>query len=413
MLGERSLLKSIRRTGSTHWVLLALVLLELGGLSAALAANPPNSPLVNPLEVTVPDPLIPQPERPLTPQEQQQLAIALDQLHQEAVAQLNQDNAEAAYELWHRELRLRRALRPVAEVVALGRVGGIAWEDNQTSEVRFITERLQTIQQTLQKQANQPTPELLQALGQSYRQVRARELAVGVYEQLLTNARQQKNANAEIETLATLGELHLNWFDYANAEKTYQALYPLLPAQSPSNSGLTQVEVLRRLVNIYEQSRQPAKAIAAQQQLITALETQQNLGAIPPVQLAIARNYETLNQIEPAIQSYEQSYRLAQPLQQFSYASEALQRLAALYQAQGQPDAALRTLQFLLDVEQQSYNTYGRMHAYDRIAQIHTARKDYPQAISALRQGLALAQQLNYRTDYFTQQIQQLSQSTP
>ncbi|MEB3338927.1 MAG: hypothetical protein VKJ46_15765, partial [Leptolyngbyaceae bacterium] len=61
----------------------------------------------------------------------------------------------------------------------------------------------------------------------------------------------------------------------------------------------------------------------------------------------------------------------------------------------------------------QAYDIYGKMNAYDRMAQIYLAQKNQPRAIAALKQGLALAKQLRYREDYFAKQIEQVSQSQP
>ncbi|MGA7936550.1 MAG: hypothetical protein WCA35_23550, partial [Kovacikia sp.] len=80
-----------------------------------------------------------------------------------------------------------------------------------------------------------------------------------------------------------------------------------------------------------------------------------------------------------------------------------------LYLANNRLDAALRVYNFLIGVEQQAYNVYGMMDAYDRIGQIYLSRKAYPQALTAFQRGLVLARQLKYKEDYFTTQIQQIS----
>jgi hypothetical protein len=50
------------------------------------------------------------------------------------------------------------------------------------------------------------------------------------------------------------------------------------------------------------------------------------------------------------------------------------------------------------------------MDAYDQIGKIYVSRKAYPQAVTAFQRALVLARQLKYREDYFTAQIQQVSQ---
>jgi hypothetical protein len=52
---------------------------------------------------------------------------------------LQAGNAEGAFEIWYRELRLRRALGYLEEVRALGRVGEIAWQRTQKFDAQVIT----------------------------------------------------------------------------------------------------------------------------------------------------------------------------------------------------------------------------------------------------------------------------------
>jgi len=381
----------------------------------------------NPLEITTPDPLLPNADRPLTAQEQRTLIEALDNLNTQAIAQSKAGNGVAAYEIWNRELRLRRALGPLAEVKALGRVGGTAWEDSQATQVRLITERLQKIQAATPPSDNGEAIGLRRALGEAYLRVRNKDLALGIYTQTLAEARQRQDATLEEMTLTTIADLHLNWFDYPNAAEAYQALLPLVtirgdilppkpkPGQTEADREpirLNQADVLRKLSYAYEQNKQPAEAIVAQQQLVTLYQRKKQADPIPALKLAIAINYEALGKSEAAIENYQQSYLLAQPVQQYAYAADALQRLGTLYRTENKLDSALRIYQFLVDVEQQSYNVYGKMNAFDQIAQIHLARKNYPQALAALQQGLTLAKQLKYREDYFNTQIQKVMESS-
>lgn len=393
-------------------IVAAITLFSVGFYLPHAAAREPDEFPPNPLEITTPDPLLPRPavDRPLSPLERRNLTTALDELNAQATAQYRASKPEAAFEIWFRELRLRRALGPMEEVAALGRVGSIAWEDNYTTETRLITERLQAIQAEAQAQ----TPvnfDLLRSLGQAYLQVRDKNSAINVYQQLLARARQQNERATELATLDTIAQLYLNWFNYPEAAATYQELLGLVRTGG-SNSAvpkLTEVEILKQLAYVYEQGKQPEPAIAVQQQLITLYQTQDPT-LIPQLKLAIAKNYQALGQLNEAVRYYQETYTLAQPLRQFAYASDSLTRLGELYRSQNQLDAALRIYQFLIDVEAQSYNVYGRMKAYDYLGQIHLARKEYPQALAAFQQGLALAKQLRVQEDYFAKQITQLTQ---
>jgi hypothetical protein len=177
----------------------------------AIAAKKPNPNQFppNPLEITEPDPLLPRSptkDRPLSPGEKTELAVALDTLNAEAAAKLAAGDRIGAFEVWYRELRLRRYLGLLPEVQALSRVGGIAWGSNQREDVQIITKRLKTIQQ--QAQAKPPVElELLRSLATAYQQVRDPKAAVEIYDQILAVARQQQDTAAEAATLITIGDL--------------------------------------------------------------------------------------------------------------------------------------------------------------------------------------------------------------
>ncbi|HEY9615215.1 MAG TPA: tetratricopeptide repeat protein [Microcoleaceae cyanobacterium] len=549
-----------------------LLLLAQSSLTPAVTAAPtePDEFPPNPLELTTPDPLLPNPPRPLTAPERQQLAIACDALNAEAQAKLQAGDRVGAFDLWNRELRLRRALGLIPEIQALGRVGDIAWRETDTTQVRWITKRLDAILNQIlpppapstvtppptttptnpgkipvppspqppapgstsnqssssqtkplttgnppsgairsysepsspaqansaQMQTNQsgsirvnsssrsnalsgsvqssssqtsrsqtstvqtgsaqpnlaqtgtttiptnrfpattipnrnipvtsPTPpsstatppllnldqatktQVLEALGVAYQQVRLPQIAVRIYEQVLADARLRRD-EAKIEsTLITLGQLHLSWFSYEPAATAFRELLDRSRAR-----GDRQYEILylNQLAYIHEQAKQPEAAIAYEQQLITLYQmVLKDPKPIPALQIRIGDNYQIMGRLDLAEQSYQAAYQLAQPLLQLAYASDSLQKLAALYLANNRLDAALRVYDFLIGVEQQAYNTYGVMSAYDKMGQIYISKKDYSQAILAFRRGLDLARQLKYREDYFTGQIRQAAQ---
>jgi tetratricopeptide (TPR) repeat protein len=400
----------------------------------------PNEFPPNPLELRAPDPLLPAGvpnERSLTAAERRQLEPELDKLNAQAQAQSQAGDRFGAYDTWNRELRLRRFLGPISEVQALGRVGDNAWRENEITQVRWITRRLdELLIQALPpppagsppiKPGPLPTPTVkpgippvsglsgsdrslfLDALGQAHQLVRQPASAVLVYEQILSEARQQQDGQRVEATLITLGQLHLSWFDYAKAAAVYQEL---LAGARATNNQPNEVAYLTQLAFIYEQAKQPQQAIEIQQQLVALYQQRQQPEPIPSLTLRIADNYQQLGQLDRAEQNYQATFQLAQSLFQFGFASDALQRLAALYRANDRLDAALRVYDFLLGIEQQAYNYYGMMAAYDQLGQIHVSRREFPQAIAAFQRGLELAKQLKYREDYFAAQIQQISQQT-
>jgi tetratricopeptide (TPR) repeat protein len=377
----------------------------------------------NPLEVKLPDPLLPDRSgnRALTPSERQRLSAALDVLHTQASARLKAGDRVGAFEIWNRELRLRRVLGPFEEVKALARVGEIAWRETDTPQVRWISQRLDT----LLALARSPQPSgsgnlinlgrgnvidrttLLEWLGQAYQQVRLPKTAASIYQQLLTEAKQQQNQQKIETALTSLGQLHLTWFDYSNAAAAYKELLAIARSRQ---DNLNEAAYLNQLAYIYEQGKFSEEAIVYLQQLVEFYQKQNDPKPIPGIKIRIGDNYQIASRLDLAEQNYQKAYELAQPLAQLAYASEALQKLAALYRTNDRLDAALRVYNFMVAVEQQAYNYYGIMNAYDQIGQIHALRKEYAQALTAFQQGLRVARQLKYREDYFIAQIQQVSQ---
>jgi tetratricopeptide (TPR) repeat protein len=380
--------------------------------------KPPDQFPPSPLEITTPDPLLPRlpkDKQPLTLQEQQKLEPALNALNQEAAAKLQAGDQIAAFEIWNRELRLRRFFGPLAEVQALSRVGAIAWKQNNGEEVKYITQRLQAIQKQAQSQKKtaQVDLELWRSLAQAYQNVRSIKLAVEAYDQVLLVVRQQKDPIALVEMLKTIGELHLTWFDYTKAAPVYEELLSLATSQG---ERVNEVTYLQRLAYIYEQTKQPQQSLNVLNRLVEIYVSQNNLTEIPELKLAIASDYESLAKEDPnllleAFNNYQEAYITAWQLLEYVRAGEALQKLIALYRSQGQIDEALQTSQILVQTEAQAANFYGMMQAYDQIGQLYLERKDFPQALTAFKKGLELAQQLKHEEAYFTGQIQKVSKA--
>lgn len=383
----------------------------------------------NPLEITTPDPLTPASES-LSSTQRDELSAALDQLNLEAVAKQQAGDGVGAFEIWFRELRLRRYLGPAAEIAALSRVGSVAWSSGKTLELKFITQRLQAIQKQVKSQVPANT-ELLPALAEAFQQVRAKGPTVEVYQEILDNARQREDILAQGQTLKAIGQIHINWLSYDKAAPVYEELATLIQenrALFAANSVVpnstvtvgngappqpvnppTEVDSLRQLAYVYQQSKQPLKAIAAREKLTSVYVNLQNPSAIPPLKIAIAADYKTLGQINLAAQYYQEAYNLAVPIQQYAHASEALDKLALLYRSQKQWEPTLRIYQMQLLLEERAYNFYGLMNAYDNIGQVYQEMKDYNKALEAYQKGLEVAKRLGHRQEYFARKIQKVN----
>jgi tetratricopeptide (TPR) repeat protein len=388
-----------------------------------LAANPGYSsvkrPVVvaqtgslNPLESTQSDPLLPQPpvKRPLSPLEKRRIREGTIELDTQAQTLLEAGNEDEAFALWYRELRLQRVLSRLEEISALGRVGAIAWEKNRSADLTIITQRLVEIEQQATAEA-ELSPQLLTSFGQAYQQLRELDRAINIYQEILTDARQQNDANTERTTLKTLGKLYLAKFDYLQAASIYEELLSFAQQEqketvnSREDNSSTAETYLRQLIEIYNQSLQPAKALPLKQQLAEKYLKDRQIEQLAPLKIAIADDYQAMKQLQKASQNYQEAYTLALSLQQFALAGDALQKLAELHHISQQPDKALQAYQKLLVVNQNSYDYYGLMNTYDRMGQIYWEQANYPLALSAYERGLTVAQSLNYRVDYFTTQI--------
>ncbi|ADI65900.1 tetratricopeptide repeat protein [Trichormus azollae] len=398
---------SVIVTTFIFWHLCSFVTLAEGKKPEQMDKFPPG-----PLEMTTPDPLVrgSVEKQPLTLEELQKLETALDELNQEATTTLQIGDKLTAFDIWNRELRLRRFLGPLAEVHALSGVGAIAWNENERQQVKYITERLQVIEKQMLKQKSTDL-ELWRSLGEAYQNIHVPKLAVVAYQQILILFRQQNNTTSELGTLNKIAELHLSWFDYSQAATIYQELLNLAISQGdrPNELGY-----LQQLVHIFEKAKQHQQAINVLSRLAGIYTSDGNLTQIPALKIAIAQNYQSLarenpNLLQEAFNKYQEAYVTAWQSQQYVTASEALQKLIKLYRSQNQIDEALQTAEILLETETLATNFYGLMQAYDQIGQLYLEKKEDGKALTAFQKGLEIAQQLKYQETYFSQRIETLS----
>ena len=375
----------------------------------------------NPLEKVLPDPLISDPQllieprRSLNDLEKEKLRSALDALHIEGKVQFAQKKSDEAFLIWFRELRLRRVLGFREEIFALAKIGEIAWQNNRTPDLRDITERLQAIQIEIQPQSNPVTPspifneasfpELNEYLAIAYQVLRAPQLALSIYEPRLQSLRSNalpnslSNAlpNNPIElfkTLNSIGLIHLDWFRYTKAQRTYQDLRELSRlAQNPASEAL----YLIQLTYIAEQNHQPKDAIGPLQDLIILYAAQPAVQ--PALTLRLAENYDTAQDFSNAEKNYQATFTVSQTLSQNSYGSTALFALGDLYRRTERFPAAEQVYDFLVDSEQAVYNLHNAMKASDSLGQMRDRQQNYPGAIVAYEQATAIAQRLAISPD--------------
>ncbi len=420
-------------------VVLSGLLGDLLGKSQAIAQQV--SPLLrqnflsDPLTANPRDPLLPMisVERPLSPLELSALSDGLDQLNQMATAQLAAGQTDAAFELLLRELRLRRVFGPVAEFNLLRQVAALAWNQQRPVEVQLLTLRTREIWATVQAALGQTemprslgdeSPEtlaekpervlvsgdgrsdqaVLTAIAQTFTTLRDIDSAVSVYETLIElTADQGEDPTVQQQALA---ELHLAWFQFAEAADVYLAL---LNQAKANGNQLKEITYLERLAYSYQQADSLAYAVRAQTDLLAFYQAQGELEKLPGLLVAIAQNYRTLNLPDSAIEYYRSAYSAAQRFEQFSFSARVLQDLGALYETVALYDDALGAYNLLIPVEQQAYNDYGVMNAYDKIGQLQRRQGNLLEALKAFEQGLAIANRLDLRQAYFVEQIESVT----
>lgn len=371
----------------------------------------------NPLGELLADPLVNdpklliEPRRSLNDLEKEKLRSALDALHVEGQSLFAQKKSDEAFLIWFRELRLRRLLGFREEIFALAKTGEVAWQNNRTRDLRDITERLQMIQIKIQPQSNPATPsslfdeasfyELNEYLAIAYQVLRSPQLALSLYEPRLQTLRSNALPNTLpdnpielFKTLNSIGLIHLDWFRYTKAQRTYQDLRELSRlAQDPASEAL----YLIQLTYIAEQNRQPKDAIGPLQDLITLYAAQPEVQ--PALILRLAENYDKAQDLINAEKNYQTTFTLSQTLSQNSYGSSALFALGDLYRRTDRFPAAEQVYDFLVDSEQAVYNLHNAMKASDSLGQMRDRQQNYPGAIAAYEQATALAQRLALSQD--------------
>lgn len=355
---------------------------------------------VSPLDLTTPEPLLPQIDRPLSPLERGRIKREIEKLNVSATAQLEARNTDAAFELLYRIIRLQKHLgiTQEEEIEALALVGQIAWEQNSSSDMEIISNALAQIQKNIENQ-----PELLSDLAKAYQGAGYPDKALKIYQQLLIIFR-EKEDNSTIELILNkIGELNLILFDYPEAAVAYEEL---LKRASDQGNYINQGVYLGQLAEIYTEAMEPENAVRIKEQLAQNYLDNQNLKELAALKISLGDDYTILKQPELASKNYQEAFALAWELKYYATASDSLRKLGELYRTYHQNDSAKQVYQELLKVEQVSYNLYGIMNTYDRLGQIYLEEENYSEAKAAFEQGLAIANSLNYQQDYFRQLLQ-------
>lgn len=403
--------------GGTGLLELGRPMIRLGLGSPALAqALPPEVRdrfLADPLTDDPRDPLLPTPtvDRPLSPLELLALEQALDQLAREAETLAETEDSEAAQELWMREVRLRRLLGLDAELEAIDRVAQWLRDRSATQALQLLSLRLDQITPSLDL-AHHEDREQLERITAIYATLGSVETAANLRRSLANAALDRGDTQEHQAQLEALALLYAEWFYFPEAAATYGELVALVADHGAAHQ---QDDVIRFLVGQIENldfAQKFEAALMAQQQLLEryrAEETRWN--QVAGLQYAMAQNHLRLGDLESASRQYQVAYTNAIEGEQFEIAAQTLRGLADLYrQLEQWPDVDY-LYQQLLAVERQALDAYGLMDTFDHLGQLYEQTDNPVGALQAYTEGLALAQQLHHRQDYFTEQIQRLSAS--
>ena len=71
---------------------------------------------------------------------------------------------------------------------------------------------------------------------------------------------------------------------------------------------------------------------------------------------------------------------------------------------------ATQTYLQLFEIQEQANNAYAMLELCDRLGALYLLQDDYDNALNFYSRGLEIAQLLNYRRDYFQNQINQVNQ---
>jgi tetratricopeptide (TPR) repeat protein len=381
------------------------------------------------------DPLLPVlvVDRALSPLEISTLRNDLDELQQQAAVLLQTGDTQEAFDLLLREVRLRRIFGISAELDAIERVASLAWQRQRPVTIQLLTLRTQAIWNAAKTSLGiEPEAVLggtspgvekdspisgvpsadqaaLTQLADIFSTLRDIDSAVAVYQQLI--ALSEDNGQAVADQKIALAELNLEWFKFAEAADIYLDLLNQEKGSQTDSQSTREIFYLERLAYSYQQAESLLNALRAQTDLLDKYVAMGEEEKLPDLLVAIAQNYQTINQPNNAIRYYRSAYAAAQQLEQFSFSAKVLQELGQLYRSVDDIDEALISYNLLILVERQAYNDYGIMNAYDSLGQIYREQGELPAALRAFQQGLAFADRLNLRVAYFTEQIDAIAQA--
>ena len=380
------------------------------------------------------------------------------------MAALALGEADRAFELWAREVRLQRYLGPMAEIGALGRLGDRAWREGRSPLVVAVTERLHVLAQAqitkprstvvLPEDLARQNPAQGEALVGAYALVRALPQALTLQRQRVDLARQSKDPQVLEVALVELAQIQQGAMAYGDAAATFGELVALAQGNprllnpdllnldvfasppspstppvvrddrpvSPQTLRLRQERQWRESqVFALAQAEDWAGAISAQDDLIrfyVRAEGRQNPGAPPteggerlglriPAVLADQAQYRDYGgDRDGALATYRRAYEMAQFFGQYDVARQVLDRLIALSKEDAEGQRVVDLYRTLLKLNQVADDSYGMVAAYDQLGEFYRDYGSESGAREIFQRALAIAERLDYRVEELQDKIE-------
>ncbi len=360
---------------------------------------------VNPLTTNFSHELVPAVRRNLTIREKETIEAKIIDLDQMAMGALSSGNEDQALDFWYEAINLSRFLDLDSELEIISKVGTIAWDKRRREDLSFLQERLLVLE-SQNSNKNEIKKEFLPQFIKAYDSIHYLDKSIALHTQNLSLVRENDDAILITETLDKLGELYLAKFDYYQAEPIYKQL---LETARNNQDYLLESRYLQKLAPISQALVNPKNSVEYKEDLAQNYQKNNNLSALSRLKISIGNDYKALDNAESASKYYQDAFTLALSLEQYAIAGDALKQLGKLYQQYQELDSALKIYQELIKIEKNSYDFYGLMNTYDFIGTIYSQKQDYGQALNSFRKALAIANELEYKQDYFRQKIDQLN----
>ena len=187
--------------------------------------------------------------------------------------------------------------------------------------------------------------QVLQGLGNTYRQLERNEEALELYRQSLAIYRELGDRDREISVLQSLGELHLELQQNRQALETYQQAVAI-QQEFGSDIG-DEIQLLEQIGNLYLSTGESESALEFHQQYLTRIQaTDDRLQEVATLN-QLGESYQEKREFDRAIAFYQEALSLSHALQQqpefaaFDFVGTTMGNLGSLFAEEGRRELAI------------------------------------------------------------------------